>query len=265
MYLDSVRTATVFGHALADRRASEKAAATAQEARKKLTRELGSIMLLALAYSASALPLCFMVAGYSLESVVILTMVLIILAPVTIHIAIGKQGASSSKKAAAAAPSSEEAQEKLAGELGLLIFLALVFSACGMCPLCIMAADGALFQTSPLEFVLVILPLLLGSCVPVIIICTLKPSQRQGGGVVVLGLDCPSGDVHVWSYFSTFMLFSFSFLLVSEVTVVLWICVLGLAVLFGYCLGPHTSSTCYGIARWLLVRYRPVTQLTSII
>jgi hypothetical protein len=188
------------------------------------------------------LPLVFLVAGYSLESVGILMMALLILAP-----------------------SSKEAQGKLAGELGLIVFLALVFSAWGMCPLCIMTADGALFQTSPLEFVLVILPLLLGSCVPVIIICTLKPSRRQGGGVVVLGLDCPSGDVHVWSYFSTFMLFSFSFLLVSEVTVVLWICVLGLAVLFGYCLGPHTSSTCYGIARWLLVRYRPVTQLTSII
>jgi hypothetical protein len=60
---------------------------------------------------------------------------------------------------------------------------------------------------------------------------------------VILGVERDSARVPVWSLVSPLMLYMFSSLLVGEVgaAVLLWICVLAVAVLLGYRIRLHAS------------------------
>ncbi|KAM0923967.1 hypothetical protein ACQ4PT_005177 [Festuca glaucescens] len=247
IYLDSVWIAGVFGHALAEHRVAENPAPT-QEAREELARELGSSIFLALVFSVGALPLCTTAAGCSFDFVVILTTELYVLAIVAVCIVFPKHR--DSEKAITA-------KESLAGQLGLIIFLALVFSACGFCPQCIIIAAhrGALLLSPPLEVIVVMMPMVVCLCIPIIVICTLNYFRRGEVRivVVVLGVECDTRKVWLLCYFSSFMLFNLNFLLVTEVGVVI---ILGSAVFFGYC---------SGIYPWFLVRYPYQQQLIGII
>jgi hypothetical protein len=71
-----------------------------------------------------------------------------------------------------------------------------------------------------------------------------------GGGIaVVLGVECDTQKVLAFLYASSFVLFTFNFLLMTEVGAVV---VLGLAVFFGYC---NSIELCF------LGRYQYHTQL----
>ena len=177
----------MFGRALAEHRASQNPAPV-QEARKKLARELGTTIFLALAYSACSIPVWFLVLGCSLEFFLAVAMAIFFLVAIAGFVVLGLQHGASSEKAAAH-PSSKEAREKLAGEVGLTVFLALMLAACGVCAACIMlAVDGSRLLSGPEVVLLGQLPALLCLSTPVATICTL------GGGrivvVVVLGVEC---------------------------------------------------------------------------
>lgn len=73
--------------------------------------------------------------------------------------------------------------------------------------------------------------------------------HKLAGKLGVIALLC--------SFISPIMIYMYSLLLVSEVgaAVVLWICVLGLAVLLGYCVRLHAYSAIH--RPWFLVRSKP--------
>ena len=116
------------------------------------------------------------------------------------------------------------------------MFVVLAFSPGVIVPMCITDLDWTLV------FV-VVMSMMLCLSLPVAIICAQKPLRRGGGGtVVVLGEECGTGKVLACWYISSFTLLTLSFVLMTEVGVVvaLWSCVLGLAVYLGYCLRLHT-------------------------
>jgi hypothetical protein len=136
-------------------------------------------------------------------------------------------------------------ENDLEGDLALLPFLLVVVAAFTLAPVCIVGADKA-----P-GVVVTILPMVLCFYLTTAIICQ-GPLRAIA---VILGVERDSARVPVWSLVSPLMLYMFSSLLVGEVgaAVLLWICVLTVAVLLGYSIRLQASSTCDNIDGWILV------------
>jgi hypothetical protein len=137
-------------------------------------------------------------------------------------------------------------ENDLEGDLVLLPFLLVVVAAFALVPGCIMAGGNY----AP-GVVVAFLPILLCFYLTTSIICQ-GPLRAIA---VILGVERDSARVPVWSLILPLMLYMFSSLLLGEVgaAVLLWICVLAVAVLLGYSIRLEASSACDNIDGWILV------------
>jgi hypothetical protein len=143
-----------------------------------------------------------------------------------------------------------EAEEKLFAVLFMITVFVILFFPCVILPMCIGMSD--LDSDLTLTFI-VAMSTMLCLTLPVAIIWALKPLRPGGdGNVVILGEGCGMGSVLFCWYLSAFILITMAFAMMSEVgaMLVVWICVLGLAVFLGYC---HRLHACYVD----IMRYHP--------